>query len=226
MVARRLSQVRERIAAAAARAGRSPTEVTLVAVSKTADTDGLRAAYEAGQRDFGENRAARLVEVSALLPAEARWHLVGRLQGNKVPRVRPVVSLLHSLDRPELAGYWVKGPGLPPPVLVQVNVSGEGAKGGVAPGEAEALVAFASELGIEVRGLMTIPPLPGRPEDSRPYFRSLAALRARLAARWPGLTELSMGMTEDFEVAVEEGATLLRVGRAIFGPSPESRERE
>ena len=226
MVARRLSEVRERIAAAAARAGRSPAEVTLVAVSKTAGADELAEAYEAGQRDFGENRVARLVQISALLPGEARWHLVGRLQGNKVPRVRPVVSLLHSLDRPELAGYWVKGPGLPPPVLVQVNVSGEGAKGGVAPGEAEALVAFAAELGIEVRGLMTIPPLPDRPEDSRPYFQSLAALRAGLAARWPGLTELSMGMTEDFEVAVEEGATLLRVGRAIFGPSPESRERE
>ena len=226
MVARRLSQVRERIAAAAARAGRSPTEVTLVAVSKTADTDGLRAAYEAGQRDFGENRSARLVEVSALLPAEARWHLVGRLQGNKVPRVRPVVSLLHSLDRPELAGYWVKGPGLPPPALVQVNVAGEAAKGGVSPREAEGLVAFASELGIEVRGLMTVPPVPERPEDSRRHFRALAGLREELAARWPGLTELSMGMTEDFEVAVEEGATLLRVGRAIFGPSPENRERE
>lgn len=226
MVARRLSEVRERIAAAAARVGRSPTEVTLVAVSKTAGADEVLAAYEAGQRDFGENRAARLVEVSALLPGEARWHLVGRLQGNKVPRVRPVVSLLHSLDRPELAGYWVKGPGLPPPALVQVNVAGEAAKGGVSPGEAEGLVAFASELGIEVRGLMTIPPLPGGPEDSRRHFRALASLREELAGRWPGLTELSMGMTEDFEVAVEEGATLLRVGRAIFGPSPENRERE
>lgn len=226
MVARRLNEVRERIAAAAARAGRTPGEVTLVAVSKTADRAGLEAAYEAGQRDFGENRAVQLAERSAWLPADARWHFVGRLQGNKVLRVRPVACLLHSLDRPELAGYWVKGPGLPPPVLVQVNLAGEAAKGGVAPDRAEETLEYAIGLGIEVRGLMVIPPVPARPEDSRPYFRALAALGARLAAGRPGLTELSMGMTEDFEVAVEEGATLLRVGRAIFGLSPESGERE
>lgn len=226
MVARRLTEVCARIAAAAARAGREPAEVTLVAVSKTAGPAGLRAAYEAGQRDFGENRASRLVERSAWLPGDARWHFIGRLQGNKVPQVRTVACLLHSLDRPELAGYWVKGSGLPPPVLVQVNVAGEAAKGGVPPDRAEALVELAAGLGIEVRGLMTIPPVPGRPGDSRPHFRALADLRDRLAARWPGLTELSMGMTEDFEVAVEEGATLLRVGRAIFEPLPESGERE
>lgn len=226
MVARRLSEVRERIAAATARVGRSPEEVTLVAVSKTAHAAGLRAAYEAGQRDFGENRASLLVERSTLLPGEARWHFIGRLQGNKVARVRPVACLLHSLDRRELAGYWVKGPGLPPPALVQVNVAGEAGKGGVPLAQTESLVEVAAELGIEVRGLMTIPPWPARPEDSRPYFRALAALRDRLITRWPNLTELSMGMTEDFEVAVEEGATLLRVGRAIFGPSPESGERE
>lgn len=226
MVARRLNEVRERIAAAADRVGRSPGEITLVAVSKTAGPAALRAAYDAGQRDFGENRASRLVEGAAMLPGDARWHFLGRLQGNKVARVRPVACLLHSLDRPDLAGYWVKGPGLPPPVLVQVNVAGEAGKGGVSPDQAEPLVATAAGLGIEVRGLMTIPPLPARPEDSRRHFRALAALRAELARRWPGLTELSMGMTEDFEVAVEEGATLLRVGRAIFGVSPESGERE
>ncbi len=225
MAADGLNEVWERIAAAAARAGRPPTEITLVAVSKTADPDGLLAVYRAGQRHFGENRAAPFVERAAALPPDARWHFIGRLQGNKVPRVRPVTHLLHSLDRVELARYWVKGPGLPPPALVQVNMAGEEAKGGVAPAEAESLVEAASELGITVRGLMTIPPLPGRPEDSRPHFRALAALRDRLAARWPGLTELSMGMTEDYEVAIEEGATLLRVGRAIFGPFPESRER-
>ena len=226
MAAVRLNEVAERIAAAAARVGRSPDEITLVAVSKTAGTAALQEAYRAGHRDFGENRAARLVEGAAALPPDCRWHFIGRLQGNKVARVRPVACLLHSLDRPDLAGYWVKGPGLPPPVLVQVNVAGEEAKGGVRPPEAESLVAAATGLGIEVRGLMTIPPLPQRPEDSRRHFRTLAALRERLAGRWPGLTELSMGMTEDFEVAVEEGATLLRVGRAIFGPFPESGERE
>ena len=226
MVAGRLTEVRERVAAAAARVGRPPEGVRLVAVSKTALPVALRAAYDAGQRDFGENRASRLLEVVALLPGDARWHFLGRLQGNKVARVRPVTHLLHSLDRADLAGYWVKGPGLPPPVLIQVNVAGEAAKGGVRPGEAESLVEAAAGLGIEVRGLMTIPPLPAVPEDSRPHFRELAGLRARLAGRWPGLTELSMGMTEDFEVAVEEGATLLRIGRAIFGPFPESGRRE
>lgn len=226
MVADRLRKVQERVAAAAARAGRRPEEITLVAVSKTASRAGLRAAYEAGQRDFGENRAARLAEVAPLLPADARWHFIGHLQGNKAARVRPVTHLLHSLDRAELAGYWLKGPGRPPPVLVQVNVAGEAAKGGVAPPEAGRLVEAATALGLDVRGLMTIPPLPGRPEDSRPHFRALAALRAALADRFPGLTELSMGMTEDYEVAVEEGATLLRVGRAIFGSFPETTERE
>ena len=226
MVAGRLSEVRERIAAAATRAGRAPEDVKLVAVSKTAGPGALRAAYDAGQRDFGENRASRLVEMAGLLPGDVRWHFLGRLQGNKVGRVRPVIHLLHSLDRAELAGYWMKGPGFPPPVLIQVNVAAEAAKGGVPPGEAESLVEAAAGLGLEVRGLMTIPPLPGGPEDSRPHFRELAALGARLARRWPGLIELSMGMTEDFEVAVEEGATLLRVGRAIFGPFPESGRRE
>lgn len=225
MAPHRLNEVRERIASAAARAGRSSAEITLVAVSKTADPGGLLAVYRAGQRDFGENRAAALVERSAALPGDVRWHFLGRLQGNKVPRVRPVAHLLHSLDRVELAGYWVKGPGLPPPVLVQVNVAGEAAKGGVPPAEVASLVEAATGLGIEIRGLMTIPPVPRQAEDSRVHFRALARLRDRLATRWQGLTELSMGMTEDFEVAVEEGATLLRVGRAIFGPFPESRER-
>jgi len=225
MDAHRLNEVWERITAAAARVGRPPGEITLVAVSKTAGPDGLAGVYRAGQRHFGENRAAPFVERAAALPPDACWHFIGRLQGNKVARVRPVTHLLHSLDRVELARYWVKGPGRPPPVLVQVNVAGEAAKGGVRPAEVEALVEAACGLGIPVRGLMTIPPLPGGPEDSRPHFRALAGLRDRLAGRWPGLTELSMGMTEDYEVAVEEGATLLRVGRAIFGPFPESRER-
>lgn len=226
MAAHRLNDVVDRIAAAAARVGRSPREITLVAVGKTTDASGLRAVYEAGHRDFGENRAGALVERAAVLPSDTRWHFIGRLQGNKAARVRPVAYLLHSLDRAALAGYWMKGPGLPPPALVQVNVALEEVKGGVGPGEAEALVATASEMGIEVRGLMTIPPRPRTPEDSRPHFRTLALLRDQLARRWPGLRELSMGMTEDFEVAVEEGATLLRVGRAIFGPFPDNEERE
>lgn len=225
MASLRLDEVRERLAAAAARVGRAESEVTLVAVSKSAGTDLLRAAYAAGQRDFAENRPAAFAARWGEVPGDARWHFIGRLQGNKVRVVRPGAHLLHSLDRADLAGYWAKGPGLPPPVLVQVNVSGEPAKAGVAPGEAEALVAAATGLGIEVRGLMTIPPLGASPAEARPWFRALAGLRRDLERRWPGLQELSMGMSDDFEAAVEEGATLLRVGRAIFGPFPASGER-
>ncbi|MFH1331145.1 MAG: YggS family pyridoxal phosphate-dependent enzyme [Actinomycetota bacterium] len=221
----RLPEVRERLCAAAARAGRVESEITLVAVSKGAGPDMLRIAYAAGQRDFAENRPAAFAARWGEVPGDARWHFIGRLQGNKVRVVRPGAHLLHSLDRAELAGYWAKGPSLPPPVLVQVNVSGEPGKAGAAPREAEALVAAATGLGIEVRGLMTIPPMGASPAEARPWFRALAGLRRDLGRRWPGLNELSMGMSDDFEVAVEEGATLLRVGRAIFGPFPDSGER-
>lgn len=221
-----LDLVLARVEAAARRAGRHPAEITLVAVSKAADLDALQAAYDAGHRDFGENRATELAERALLMPADVRWHFVGRLQGNKVRRVRPVTHLLHSLDRSELAGYWMKGRGVPPPVLVQVNMAREPQKAGVMPEEAAELVAVASDLGLRVRGLMTMPPAAGDPEEVRPFFRELAALRARLARRWPELRELSMGMTDDFEVAVEEGATLLRVGRAIFEKTAEEQERK
>jgi pyridoxal phosphate enzyme (YggS family) len=197
----------------------------VVAVSKGISPPQLAEAYAAGHRDFGENRADALAARLGRLPEGARWHFIGRLQGNKVRLVRPAACLLHSLDRPDLVGYWAKGPGLPPPVLVQVNVSGEAAKAGVAPGEAEGLVAAAVEMGLEVRGLMTIAPVGGSPEAARPHFRALARLRDGLITRWPGLTELSMGMSDDYEVAVEEGATLLRVGRAIFGPFSDSGKR-
>ena len=220
-----LNEVRRRVAEAARRSGRDPAVITLVAVSKTASPAALRAAYAEGHRDFGENRAAELAGRAADFPDDVRWHFVGRLQGNKVRRVRPIAHLLHSLDRPDLMGYWVKGPGLPPPVLVQVNIADEPQKAGVAPGETGDLVAAAEALGLEMRGLMAIPPLADDPEASRPYFRRLAALGDDLARRRPLLTELSMGMTDDFEIAIEEGATLLRVGRAIFGPSLEKNQR-
>lgn len=223
MAAHRLSEVRARIAAAAEGAGRDPGRITLVAVSKTATDEQVLAAAAAGQRDFGENRAAELAERAARLPDDLRWHFVGRLQGNKVRRVRPVTHLLHSLDRADLVGYWAKGPGRPPPALVEVNVSGEAQKAGVGPDEAPALVETALAMGIEVRGLMTMAPLGDDPEEARPWFRRLAGLRDRIAAEHPGVAELSMGMTDDYEVAVQEGATILRVGRAIFGPFPEGR---
>jgi pyridoxal phosphate enzyme (YggS family) len=214
-----LSDVLTRIAAAADRAGRDPGAITLVAVSKTATREGLRAAYDAGVRDFGENRADQLAERTTWLPPDARWHMVGRVQGNKVRLVRPVVSLLHSLDRPDLAGYWVKGPGMPPPVLVQVNIGRERQKGGVLPDAAGDLVEHAVDLGLEVTGLMAIPPVAADPEAVRPYFAALRELRDRISGRHPSIRHLSMGMTDDFEVAISEGATILRVGRAIFRPT-------
>jgi hypothetical protein len=216
-----LTEVRRRIAAAAERAGRDPRDITLVGVSKYADDAAVFAAHGEGLTDFGENRAKEFVARSLLLPAAGvRWHFVGRLQSNKVRQVRPIASMLHSLDRPALAELWVKGPGLPPPVLVQVNLAGEAQKGGVAPDEAAALVRGATALGLEVIGLMTVPPVGDRPDDSRPWFRLMRELRDRIRQDHPQVAELSMGMTDDFEVAVEEGATVLRIGRAIFDPVP------
>ncbi len=217
MVAERLAAVRQRMAAAAARAGRSADDVTLVAVSKGHGVDQIRAAYDAGQRHFGENRAAELSAKAPLLPGDVRWHFVGTLQRRKVPLARPATTLLHSLDRPSLVAAWSRGDDPIPPALVQVNAAGESQKHGVPPAEVGDLLQLAEAAGITCRGLMLIPPLQEAPEQSRPWFRELAALRARLAPAHPSLTELSMGMTDDFEVAVEEGATLIRVGRAIFG---------
>lgn len=215
-----LTEVRRRIGAAADRAGRDPRDIALVGVSKYADDAAVLAAHAEGLADFGENRAKELVARSSLLPADVRWHFVGRLQGNKVRQVRPIVSLLHSLDRAALAEQWVKGPGLPPPVLVQVNLAGEPQKGGAAPDAVARLVGTAIALGLRVVGLMAVPPAGPTPEDSRHWFRQLRAMRDRIRQDHPDVDQLSMGMTDDFEVAVEEGATLLRIGRAIFEPVP------
>ena len=217
-----LSEILQRIAAAAVRCGRDPAGITLVAVTKTATDEGIRAAVAAGHRDFGENRADRLERGAAMFP-EARWHMIGRLQTNKVNRVGRVAALLHSVDRLRLAEAWARGGADRAPVLIQVNVSGEASKAGVAPEDAARLTEQSLALGLDVRGLMTIAPLSPRAEDSRPYYRRLAELRDRLVGGFPSVTGLSMGMTNDYEVAVEEGATVLRVGRAIFGPSEESR---
>ncbi len=219
MVAARLREVHDRVAAAAARAGRVPGDVTVVAVGKAHPPELLAAAYEAGHRVFGENRAQELAAKAPQLPADVEWHFIGPLQRNKVRLVRPLVSLLESMDRPALAAAWARDGGAPP-VLVEVNVAAEQQKAGVSPARAGELVDRLTELGVEVRGLMAIPPAAPDPEASRPHFRALAALADRLRADRPGLVELSMGMTDDYEVAVEEGATIVRVGRAIFGPRP------
>ncbi len=211
-----LAEVRERMTAAARRVGRDPAEVTLVVVTKNRTTDEIRRLYDQGQREFGENRAQELREKVPGLPEDIRWHFVGALQTNKVRIVRPVVVLLHSLDRPHLASAWMKGPGRPPPALVEVNLSGEPQRHGVAFEELDAAVDEFIALGVPVVGLMGIAPIVAEPEGARPFFARLREARDRISGRHPEVVELSMGMTDDFEVAVEEGATYIRVGRAIF----------
>lgn len=211
-------EVKERMAAAATRVGRLPSQVTLVAVAKTKTVDEIMTVYQLGQRDFGENRAQEMAEKVPALPRDINWHFVGALQSNKTKLVRGATSLLHSMDRESLAAAWAKGPGLPPPVLVEVNSGGEPQKSGVLPEKVQPLVEHLVGLGLEVVGLMAIPPIPSVPDDSRPYFIELRELRDRISADHPSVVELSMGMTDDFEVAIEEGASIIRVGRAIFGP--------
>lgn len=210
-------EVMARVEVAAGRVGREPGEVTLVAVSKAKSPAEVMSVYEQGHRDFGENRANEMATKAERLPEDIRWHFVGALQSNKSSLVRARTFLLHSMDRRSLAKAWLKGPGLPPPVLVQVNVGGEEQKSGVAPGKAADTVHWLVEMGIEVRGVMSLPPAPDRAEDSRPYFAELRNLRDQIRLDHPALVELSMGMTDDFEVAIEEGASIIRVGRAIFG---------
>lgn len=211
-------EVQDRVARAAARSGRRPTEITLVAVSKSIPVSAIEQVYRQGHRDFGENRAQELAEKATLLPDDIRWHFVGALQSNKARLVRPVTFLLHSMDRESLAHAWIKGEGRPPPVLLQVNTGREAQKSGVLPEEADSMLARLLELGLRVRGVMAIPPMVDRAEDQRRQFVLLRQVRDRLRTAHPDITELSMGMSDDFEVAVEEGASIIRVGRAIFGP--------
>jgi len=211
-------EVMERVATAAAESGRAPQEVTVVAVSKTMSVDDVLAVYEQGHRDFGENRADELADKAAALPGDIRWHFVGALQSNKARMVRGVVHLLHSMDRRSLGKAWLKGHGLAPPVLAQVNIGREAQKSGVDPTEVPAALEWMEMLGLDVRGLMAIPPVPDRPEDSREQFARLREIRDQVAPSHQSVVELSMGMTDDFEVAIAEGASIIRVGRAIFGP--------
>lgn len=212
------SEVTARIEAAAARSGRASGEITLVAVSKAKSREEVMVVYEQGHRDFGENRAKEMARKAERLPDDIRWHFVGTLQSNKAGLVRGRTHLLHSMDRRSLASAWLKGPGRPPPVLLQVNIGDEEQKSGVDPGNAGETLRWMEAMGLEVVGLMGMPPAPGRPEDSRSHFRAMRELRQALAADYPRLAELSLGMTDDFEVAIEEGASIIRVGRAIFGP--------
>lgn len=210
-------EVMERVAMAAEAAGRSPEDITVVAVSKTFSPDDIRTVYEQGHRDFGENRADELAGKAEVLPDDIRWHFVGALQSNKARIVRDVVSLLHSMDRRSLGKAWMKGKGLPAPVLMQVNIGNEEQKSGVAVDDVSSALDWMETMGLDVRGLMAIPPLPEKPEDSREHFITLREIRDRLVRTYPSVVELSMGMTDDFEVAIAEGASIIRVGRAIFG---------
>lgn len=208
----------ERVETTARQAGRDPGEITVVAVSKTKSVTDIQALYDLGHRDFGENRAEEMAVKAPNLPNDIRWHFVGVLQSRKARTVRPITWLLHSMDRHSLGSAWMKGPGHPPPVLAQVNMGDEEQKAGLAITEVATALDWMAEVGLAVRGLMAIPPIPHAPEDSRGYFSALRDLRDRLAPVHPALTELSMGMTDDYEVAIAEGASIIRLGRAIFGP--------
>jgi PLP dependent protein len=220
----RHGRVRERMAKAAQRAGRSPSEVRLVAVAKGFGPRAIQEAIDAGVTDVGENRAQDLQEKAPLVDGRVTWHFVGHLQRNKVTTVVGTASLIHSLDRMSLAeaiARRARSSGITQDVLVQVNVAAENTKHGVEPpGMVELAVGAADLDWLVVKGLMTIPPLTEDPERARPYFWKLAQLRGELIGPLPGATELSMGMSRDFEVAIEEGATMVRVGEALFGPRP------
>ena len=221
-VAERHRAIRGRVDAAATRKNRDPHDVTLVAVSKTVPIDVVLAAKEAGITELGENRAQELKEKSLALGDGVRWHFIGHLQSNKVRHVVGVAELIHSLDRygvAEAISRRAAAIGVTQEVLIEVNVAGESSKQGVLPPQAVALALEVNELPqVRVRGFMTVPPYPDDPEESRPYYEDLRALSERLRTELPDATELSMGMTRDFEVAIEEGATIVRVGEAIFGP--------
>ncbi|MCL6620711.1 MAG: YggS family pyridoxal phosphate-dependent enzyme [Syntrophobacterales bacterium] len=226
-IARRLADIRERMAAAARRAGRDPAAVRLVAVSKSVGLEALREAVAAGQRLIGENYLQEAKDKIAALGPEVEWHFIGHLQSNKAKAAVGRFALIHSLDRLGLAEALETAAARQnrvQEVLVQVKVGGEASKSGVAPEAAADLLRELSRFPhLRVVGLMTLPPFLPDPEAVRPYFRALRELRDRLVAQGladTGLPELSMGMSGDFEVAVEEGATLIRVGTALFGPRP------
>jgi PLP dependent protein len=211
-IAANLEDIRQRVARAATASGRDPSEVTIVVVTKTVPEARIREALDAGARHLGENRAQELVAKAAALADLApapRWHFIGRLQRNKVRMLAGTVDLWHSIDRMELAdplARYASGAR----VLVEVNLSDEAQKGGCRPDEAEALVERLTGAGLLVEGLMTVPAAVG---DPRPTFAALRELAGRL-----GLGVLSMGMTADFEAAIAEGATIVRIGSAVFGP--------
>lgn len=222
LIAENLERAHEQIAQAAAKVGRAVDEIELVAISKTHDAAKVREAIEAGQTLFGESRVQEARVKIPELPSNLRWHFVGHLQKNKIRHALPLFELTHSVDSLAVAediNRIAEEDGLHPRVLLEVNVAGEGSKFGFQPdrlrAEMESLLALPR---LSILGLMTIPPIAEEAEASRKYFVQLRELRARLQTEFHvDLAQMSMGMTQDFAVAVEEGATLVRVGTAIFG---------
>jgi len=228
-IADNLARVRRQISDAAHRAGRRPEEVALMAVTKTFPPEIIREAYDAGQRLFGENRVQEFAEKAPLLAdlPGIEFHLIGHLQSNKAAKAAQIFFGIDSLDSPHLAeklNAAAERAGKRLPVLIEINVGGEAAKTGIVPDspELDTLLTAAPRLEcLEFRGLMSIPPFTEDPGAARPYFRQLRQLRDQIAGRkLPaiGMDVLSMGMSHDFEVAIEEGSTCVRVGTAIFGP--------
>ncbi len=215
-----LRDVQARIARACARAGRSPEEVTLLPITKTVGAETVRALRELGIREIGENRVLDAVEKAASCPSDLTWHMVGHLQTNKARKALGLFGVVHSVDSLRLAQALdaeAARIGKKIDIYLEANVSGEGSKGGLRPEEVPGLARQAVGFPcLRLRGLMTMAPISDDPERVRPVFRALRELRDRLAADGLDARGLSMGMTQDFEVAIEEGATLVRIGTALF----------
>ncbi len=215
-LADRILHVRERVAQACRRVGREPAEVTLIGVSKTQPATVVREAIVLGLCDFGENRVQEALEKQEVVDAGPAWHLIGHLQTNKAKAVAGRFAILHGIDSERVLLAVAQAASAPQRIMIEVNVAGEASKFGVTLSQLSALVALARTLpNIRLEGLMTVAPRHPDAQEARPHFTALR----RLAAEF-GLARLSMGMTDDFEVAIEEGATHIRVGRAIFGERP------
>lgn len=224
MISENLEQVKKNIEEACKKAGRSPDEVTLIAVSKTKPVALLQEAYDAGARCFGENKVQEIVDKYPQLPSDIRWHMIGHLQRNKVKYIVDKVEMIHSVDSLRLAEtieQEASKHGVKVPVLLEVNVAGEETKFGLRPDEVLPLIKAVSEFPhIKIQGLMTIAPYVEDPEENREIFRQLKKLSVDIEAKNINnvtMSVLSMGMTGDYQVAVQEGATMVRVGTGIFG---------
>lgn len=219
----KIKKLNRRIEQAALKSGRSISDISLVAVTKTVDSATVQSAYELGMANFGENRVQELVKKMDIIP-QARWHMIGRLQTNKVKDLLGRVFLIHSLDRWKLAEELDKRAqiaGIEVPALLQVNISGEEQKAGISSGDVKAFLESAGQLSsLRIYGFMTIAPMTDNVEESRPVFKELFELKQNLSKRRYNNVELkylSMGMSQDYEIAIEEGANIIRVGTAIFG---------